>query len=65
MSSTNNDVEWVETTEVVITDDGPPSETHLAGMLKLRDHLLIWGCGLVTLETDKHFLLQRYRIWSR
>lgn len=36
MSGTNNDVEWVETTEeVVVTDDGPPSENHLAGMLKL------------------------------
>lgn len=50
MSSTNNDVEWVETTEeVVITDDGPPSENHLAGMIKLFLHLLIWVWGLVTL----------------
>eukprot|EP00066_Takifugu_rubripes_P011747 XP_011601013.1 PREDICTED: histone-lysine N-methyltransferase PRDM9-like isoform X1 [Takifugu rubripes] len=31
MSGTNNDVEWVETTEeVVITDDGSPSDNNLA-----------------------------------
>lgn len=44
MSSTNTDVEWVETTEeVVITDDG--SENQPAGMIKLNIHLLIWGLG--------------------
>lgn len=46
MSSTNNDVEWVETTEeVVITDDAPPSENHLAGKIKLRVHLCNLGLG--------------------
>lgn len=49
MSSTNNDVEWVETTEeVVMTDDHPPSENHLAGTMKLRVGLLIGVWGLVT-----------------
>lgn len=42
MSGTNDDVEWVETTEeVVITDDGPPSENHLAGMIKPLVHPFI------------------------
>lgn len=49
MSSINNDVEWVETTEeVVITDDGTPSENHLAGIIKLRLHLFVWVWSLVT-----------------
>lgn len=49
MASANNDVEWVETAEeVVITDDGPPSENHLAGMFKLRVDFLTWLWGLVT-----------------
>lgn len=39
MSSISNDVGLVETTEeVVITDDNPPSENHLAGMIKLPLH---------------------------
>lgn len=49
MASANAEVEWVETTEeVVITDDGPSSETHLAGMIKLRAHFLTGLRGLVT-----------------
>lgn len=53
MSGTNNDVEWVETTEeVVITDDGSPSDNNLAGMIELLV-LFIWICGLVTLQTYK------------
>lgn len=51
MSGTNNDVEWVETTEeVVITDDGSPPDTNLAGRIELLV-LFIWIWGLVTLQT--------------
>lgn len=53
MSGTNNDVEWVETTEeVVITHDGSPSDNNLAGMIALLV-LFIWIWGLVTLQTNK------------
>lgn len=49
MASANAEVEWVETTEeVVITEDGVSSETHLAGMVKLRAHFLTGLRGLVT-----------------
>lgn len=49
MASANAEVEWVETTEeVVITDDRPSSEAHLAGMMKLRAHFLTGRRGLVT-----------------
>lgn len=58
MSGSNNDVEWVETTEeVVITDDGSPSDNNLAGMIELLV-LFIWIRGLVTLQTYKWFPLQ-------